>query len=89
MHSTSAGSSHIERGSGLPGMWQPLWPRLQQLQQLRLILLPVPLPVLLLIGKQQPWRVEQNCKAKMGASRLVRVVYACRSASAHAGAGER
>jgi hypothetical protein len=55
MHSTSKRPSDIERRSGLPRMWWPLWP-LQRLQF-------VPFPGLLLV-REQRWQPEQRRRVR-------------------------
>ena len=69
MHSTSTWSSLSERCSGLPCMRWQLWPQ-QQLQQLRVVLV----PILLLVGRQR-WSIQQQCKASLVASWFVCLVH--------------
>jgi hypothetical protein len=88
MHSTSKRPSLSERCSELPRMRWPLWPP-QQLQQLRVVLAPVLLPVGEQRGRPERRRVKQQRKAKVVASRFVPLVHACRSAGTHAGPRER
>jgi len=78
MHSTSTGPPLSQRGRELPRMRWPL-PRLQQLQQLRVVFA----SVLLLAGEQRQ-RVQHQRKAEMVASRFVRGVHTCRGAGTHA-----
>ena len=76
MHSTSKRPSNSERRSGLPRLWQPLWP-LQRLQ----------VPVLLLVGEQRG-RPEQR-EAPLVASRFVRGVHGGTGAGTHARPNQR
>lgn len=85
MHSTGAGPSHSERGSGLPRMWWPL-SRIQVV----LVLLPILLvPVLLDVRGQwrrseQCQRVRQQRKAPVVAGKFVSGIHACPGGRAHA-----
>ena len=84
MHGTSIWPSHIECRGGLPCV---RWPQpLQRVQRLRV----VHVPVLLLPGRQQRGRpqqqrrVRQKRKAALVASWFVRVLHARPSAVTHA-----
>ncbi len=86
MHSSSTGPPHGEWGSGLPRM---RWP-FSRLRRLRVVPDPILLPVLeQWKRRRERWRIRQQRKAALVASRFVRGIHACRGANANANPRER